>query len=238
MTQYQCEVCGTMHGFGKGECPAEPDEPVSSTVRHGPAEKPVTVILPRPAGSNADEWALFLEEFDNSPEYIAVQIAEAIDKAEADNARLTADLAAKDVALRKMLTITQGMIKGYISPYKLEEAEAAAQTALADHSGDKLLAALREKVLAACYLPAEAPEKGWPQEAVDAVASVKEQICAALAALPSAIPDSGEDGKSCPECGGQGCSDIAMADGAMQHTGREATCFYCDGTGRIAGEGG
>ena len=51
-------------------------------------------------------------------------------KVEADNARLTADLAAKDVALRKMLAITQGMIKGYISPYKLEEAEAAAQSAL------------------------------------------------------------------------------------------------------------
>ena len=50
----------------------------------------------------------------------------------------------------------------------------------ADHPGDKLPAGLREKVLAACYLPADAPESGWPQEAVDAAACIKEQICVVL----------------------------------------------------------
>lgn len=61
-------------------------------------------------------------------------------KAEASNARLMADLATKDTALRKMLAVTRSMIKGYISPYKLEEAEAAAQAALsAPHPGEKLL---------------------------------------------------------------------------------------------------
>lgn len=41
-----------------------------------------TVPLPRPAGSNADEWAMFLEEYRDAPSYIAVQIAEAIEQAE------------------------------------------------------------------------------------------------------------------------------------------------------------
>jgi len=36
--------------------------------------------MDRPAGSNADEWCLFLSE--HSPEYAAVQIAEAIEQAE------------------------------------------------------------------------------------------------------------------------------------------------------------
>lgn len=36
----------------------------------------------RPLGSNADEWHLFVDENKDSPAYLAVQIAEAIDEAE------------------------------------------------------------------------------------------------------------------------------------------------------------
>lgn len=36
----------------------------------------------RPAGSNADEWAVLLEEYDGSRGFVAVQIAEAIEEAE------------------------------------------------------------------------------------------------------------------------------------------------------------
>lgn len=36
----------------------------------------------RPTGSNADEWRLFLEEHASHPDFIAVQIAEALDAAE------------------------------------------------------------------------------------------------------------------------------------------------------------
>ena len=36
----------------------------------------------RPSGSNADEWALFLSEYEGAPEYLAVQVAEAIEEAE------------------------------------------------------------------------------------------------------------------------------------------------------------
>lgn len=35
----------------------------------------------RPCGSNADEWCLFLTEHINAPEFLAVQIAEAIEAA-------------------------------------------------------------------------------------------------------------------------------------------------------------
>lgn len=35
----------------------------------------------RPSGSNADEWAIFLETYQDEPEFVAVQIAEAIDAA-------------------------------------------------------------------------------------------------------------------------------------------------------------
>lgn len=37
----------------------------------------------RPAGSNADEWHMFLVEHKGSPEFLAVQIAEAIESASA-----------------------------------------------------------------------------------------------------------------------------------------------------------
>lgn len=36
---------------------------------------------PRPLGSNADEWRLFLDEHQDNLDYVAVQIAEAIDAA-------------------------------------------------------------------------------------------------------------------------------------------------------------
>ena len=36
----------------------------------------------RPAGSNADEWSVFLEEHEGSIPFVAVQIAEAIEAAE------------------------------------------------------------------------------------------------------------------------------------------------------------
>lgn len=35
----------------------------------------------RPTGSNADEWNLFLDQHKDAPEFVAVQIAEALDKA-------------------------------------------------------------------------------------------------------------------------------------------------------------
>ena len=38
--------------------------------------------MDRPTSNNADEWAAFLEHWDGSRSYIAVQIAEAIDEAE------------------------------------------------------------------------------------------------------------------------------------------------------------
>lgn len=38
---------------------------------------------PRPLGSNADEWHLFLDENKEALAFLAVQIAEAIDEAEA-----------------------------------------------------------------------------------------------------------------------------------------------------------
>lgn len=44
--------------------------------------------------------------------------------------KLLARMAEKDAALQKMLGVTQSMIKGEISPYKLEEAEAAGTRAL------------------------------------------------------------------------------------------------------------
>ena len=42
---------------------------------HGPAQ--------RPLGSNADEWNLFVSEHKDEPAFLAVQIAEAIEEAEA-----------------------------------------------------------------------------------------------------------------------------------------------------------
>src|SRR5690606_27629603 len=39
-------------------------------------------VWPRPAGNNADEWAVFLSEYEGAISYVAVQIAEAIDDAE------------------------------------------------------------------------------------------------------------------------------------------------------------
>lgn len=38
--------------------------------------------MKRPTGPNADEWALFLEEYEGGRSFIAVQIAEAIEAAE------------------------------------------------------------------------------------------------------------------------------------------------------------
>jgi hypothetical protein len=37
--------------------------------------------ITRPTGSNADEWHLFVREYASHPEFLAVQIAEAIDAA-------------------------------------------------------------------------------------------------------------------------------------------------------------
>lgn len=42
-------------------------------------KRPSEASPPRPAGSNADEWALFLSEHRDATEFVAVQIAEAID---------------------------------------------------------------------------------------------------------------------------------------------------------------
>lgn len=54
----------------------------------GPAQRPI--------GSNADEWNLFLEEHKGESAFLAVQIAEAIDEAEARSAAANGQIAAKD----------------------------------------------------------------------------------------------------------------------------------------------
>ena len=46
-----------------------------------PAPPLEELMLRRPKGSNADEWAMFLEHWGDAHSYIAVQIAEAIDAA-------------------------------------------------------------------------------------------------------------------------------------------------------------
>lgn len=67
----KCELCG------------EPMPPGESMFAYhgysGPCPKPPKGPPKRPEGSNADEWALFLSE--TSPQYAAVQIAEAIEAA-------------------------------------------------------------------------------------------------------------------------------------------------------------
>ena len=73
MSQYQCSICDTMHSH-HDECPFRQDISANSTVHY-------TTKMSRPTGSNADEWALFLSEHEGATEYVAVQIAEAIEDA-------------------------------------------------------------------------------------------------------------------------------------------------------------
>lgn len=48
-----------------------------------PSQADREVALKRPQGNNADEWGVFLEEYEGCIPYVAVQIAEAIDAAAA-----------------------------------------------------------------------------------------------------------------------------------------------------------
>lgn len=49
-------------------------------------------VLKRPKGSNADEWAMFLEEHKDATPFLAVQIAEALDAQDAEIAALKAEV--------------------------------------------------------------------------------------------------------------------------------------------------
>lgn len=55
-----------------GECHLKPGEVCDICSRSLPIE--------RPKGSNADEWQLFLVEHRDAPSFLAVQIAEAIER--------------------------------------------------------------------------------------------------------------------------------------------------------------
>ena len=93
MSQYQCKICRTMHSH-RDECPFQQDALASSTVQY-------VTKMSRPTGSNADEWALFLSEHNGATEYIAVQIAEALERALADGAAMRAVVeAARELAKR------------------------------------------------------------------------------------------------------------------------------------------
>ena len=49
----------------------------------------------RPGGSNADEWAMFLDDHRNADGFLAVQIAEAIEEAERRGMMRAAEIARK-----------------------------------------------------------------------------------------------------------------------------------------------
>jgi len=55
----------------------------------GPCPKPPLPKSPmkRPDGSNADEWAAFLKEYEGATAFLAVQIAEAIIEAAGETTR-------------------------------------------------------------------------------------------------------------------------------------------------------
>ena len=62
----------------------------------------------RPLGSNADEWALFLSEHEGATEYLAVQIAEAIE-ARADTAEALLERAEKMAGLIARFEPSEGL---------------------------------------------------------------------------------------------------------------------------------
>jgi hypothetical protein len=86
-----CPKCKGTH-LGSYECPIFciccangndlPEGEYCRACGRGNAPLPLRTRPTRPAGSNADEWNLFLEEvIGRSNSYLAVQIAEAIDDA-------------------------------------------------------------------------------------------------------------------------------------------------------------
>ena len=152
MTLYQCKACGTMHSFG--DCPAERPESVMATAAWkqnpapdaAPSREPTGchVIVPpshqgRPQGSNADEWALFLSEHKGAAEYVAVQIAEAI---EAALERAEADVAAMRGALEVVAFESIGDTEYCRECDLLDEMHAPhciVGQAISDHPGGNLL---------------------------------------------------------------------------------------------------
>ena len=141
MSQYQCKICRTMHSH-RDECPFQQDALASSTVQY------VTKIS-RPTGSNADEWALFLSEHNGATEYIAVQIAEALERALADGAamrRAMEKAAVLDVG-RPIprggyeAALVEGIVRG--QDEARDYVKAIVAKALSDHPGDKLLAVVK-----------------------------------------------------------------------------------------------
>ena len=117
---------------------------------------------------------------------------------EADNARLTADLSVKDGAL-KLVSHTVHTMQEYGSWHKdtmdrvVENCDSLIRQALAPHPGDKLLAELTELRKRRARNFTEKPVSEI-YDGIKSRAAYRIGWENALAALPSAIPDSGEGG--------------------------------------------
>lgn len=68
-----------INGPSCGECHLKPGEVCDICGR--------SLKIERPKGSNADAWHLFVLEYRSAPEFLAVQIAEALDSKGRDDAR-------------------------------------------------------------------------------------------------------------------------------------------------------